>query len=92
MVQGEAVSYEVFADGWLQDEESTGRPVDLLVLGDGSLLISDDQNGIIYRISYSRPLDDGVASLPETRDAEQAAVESASEQASMARQVATQTL
>ena len=79
MVQGEAVSYEVFADGWLQDEEATGRPVDLLVLGDGSMLVSDDQNGIIYRISYSRPLDDGVASLPEAWDAERAAIESASE-------------
>jgi hypothetical protein len=79
MVQGEAVSYEVFADGWLQDEEATGRPVDLLVLGDGSMLVSDDQNGIIYRISYSRPLDDGIALLPEAWDAEQGAIESASE-------------
>ena len=79
MVQGEAVGYEVFADGWLQGEEAAGRPVDLLVLDDGSLLVSDDQNGIVYRISYSRPLDDGVALLPEVRDAEQAIVESATE-------------
>lgn len=63
MLNGEAVGYEVFADGWLDNEEVSGRPVDLLVLDDGSMLISDDQNGIIYRISYSRPLNEGVASL-----------------------------
>ncbi len=64
MANGKADGYEVFADGWLENEESSGRPVDLLVLDDGSMLVSDDQNGIIYRISYSRPLSDGVALLP----------------------------
>ncbi len=54
-------AYEVFADGWLQDEEVSGRPVDLLQLADGSLLVSDDQSGLIYRISYSRPIDEGVS-------------------------------
>ena len=68
MANGNAVGYEVFADGWLQNEESSGRPVDLLVLDDGSMLVSDDQNGIIYRISYSRPLNDGVALLPAISD------------------------
>jgi glucose/arabinose dehydrogenase len=68
MANGKAVGYEVFADGWLQNEESSGRPVDLLVLDDGSMLVSDDQNGIIYRISYSRPLNDGVALLPAISD------------------------
>jgi len=53
--QNKAVGYEVFADGWLQGDEASGRPVDLLVLGDGSLLVSDDKNGAIYRISYSHP-------------------------------------
>ncbi|MCG8369743.1 MAG: PQQ-dependent sugar dehydrogenase [Proteobacteria bacterium] len=48
----EAVSYEPFADGWLQREEYSGRPVDLIVKGDGSLLVSDDYAGRIYRISY----------------------------------------
>lgn len=49
---GKAVSYETFADGWLQGQETKGRPVDLLVLADGSLLVSDDDNGVIYRIYY----------------------------------------
>jgi glucose/arabinose dehydrogenase len=61
MERGRPSGYEVFAEGWLQEEEVSGRPVDLLVLPDGSLLLSDDQNGVIYRISYSRPMDEGVA-------------------------------
>jgi glucose/arabinose dehydrogenase len=63
MERGKAVSYEVFADGWLQNEEVSGRPVDLLVIDDGSLLLSDDQNGVIYCIRYTRPMDEGVALL-----------------------------
>ena len=47
-----AVSYEPFAEGWLQGESNWGRPVDVLVMSDGSLLVSDDQAGLIYRISY----------------------------------------
>lgn len=47
-----AVSYEPFVEGWLQGDEVLGRPVDLLVAPDGSLLVSDDQRGVIYRISY----------------------------------------
>jgi len=47
-----AVSYEPFAYGWLQGQSVSGRPVDLLVKGDGSLLVSDDLAGKIYRISY----------------------------------------
>ncbi len=43
---------EVFAEGWLQGEQSWGRPVDVLVMPDGALLVSDDQAGVIYRISY----------------------------------------
>ncbi len=61
MEGGKPAGYEVFAEGWLRDEEVAGRPVDLLVMADGSLLLSDDQNGVIYRISYSRPMDEGVA-------------------------------
>ncbi len=49
---GKAVSYEPFATGWLQGESAWGRPADLLVLPDGSLLVSDDSAGAIYRISY----------------------------------------
>jgi glucose/arabinose dehydrogenase len=44
--------YEVFAEGWLQGEINWGRPVDVLVMPDGALLVSDDQAGVIYRISY----------------------------------------
>ncbi len=47
-----AISATPFATGWLQGQKFWGRPVDLLVLPDGSLLISDDEAGVIYRISY----------------------------------------
>ncbi|MFP6754728.1 MAG: sorbosone dehydrogenase family protein [Alphaproteobacteria bacterium] len=49
---GQAVSYEPFAEGWLQGQRAWGRPVDVLVAGDGSLLVSDDTANVIYRISY----------------------------------------
>lgn len=51
---GKAVSYTTFADGWLNEEEQEawGRPVDVLVMADGSLLVSDDKAGVIYRITY----------------------------------------
>ena len=47
-----AVSYEPFAFGWLQGQSVSGRPVDLIVKDDGSMLVSDDLAGKIYRISY----------------------------------------
>ena len=52
---GEAVSTEPFIDGWLDEVEqkATGRPVDILLLKDGSMLISDDYGDAIYRVSYS---------------------------------------
>ena len=50
---GVPASYEPFATGWLQGESVSGRPVDLLVLADGSMLVSDDQADKIYRISYT---------------------------------------
>lgn len=46
--------YEVFAEGWLQGGRAWGRPVDLLVMPDGAMLVSDDQAGVIYRISYRK--------------------------------------
>ena len=50
---GRAVSYEPFADGWLSAEgRAWGRPADVEVLADGSLLVSDDRNGVLYRITY----------------------------------------
>ena len=51
----QAVSYEVFAEGWLQGEQTWGRPVDMLVMPDGALLVSDDAAGVIYRIAYQQP-------------------------------------
>ena len=47
------VSYEPFAEGWLDGQQNWGRPADVLVMPDGALLVSDDQAGVIYRISYS---------------------------------------
>lgn len=46
--------YNVFAEGFLQGRQAWGRPVDLLEMPDGSLLVSDDAAGAIYRISYRR--------------------------------------
>lgn len=51
-----SVAYEPFATGWLdRDGRVWGRPVDVLGLPDGSVLVSDDRAGAIYRISYSAP-------------------------------------
>jgi len=47
------VAYEPFATGWLQGETAWGRPADILVMPDGSLLVSDDLAGAIYRIRYT---------------------------------------
>jgi len=46
--------HEVFASGWLDEaaQKAWGRPVDVLVLPDGSMLVSDDQANVIYRIAY----------------------------------------
>ena len=49
---GRPVSYEPFVEGWLQDGKTYGQPVDLVVAPDGSLLVSDDRNGFVYRVFY----------------------------------------
>lgn len=49
--QQRAISYQPFAEGWLNKGKVSGRPVDLLPLPDGSLLVSDDYAQCIYRIS-----------------------------------------
>jgi glucose/arabinose dehydrogenase len=49
---GQAVDYQPFADGWLKDGHVSGRPVDVVVAPDGSLLVSDDRAGKVYRIRY----------------------------------------
>ena len=53
---GNADKSEVFAEGFL-DENGIyrGRPVDVAVMKDGSLLISDDFAGALYRVTYSAP-------------------------------------
>ena len=50
----QAVSYEVFAEGWLgaEGKEAWGRPVHVLTTPEGDLLVSDDRAGAIYRIRY----------------------------------------
>ena len=54
---GTADKTEVFAEGWLDTETGTyrGRPVDVAVAKDGSLFISDDYAGAIYRVTYTAP-------------------------------------
>jgi hypothetical protein len=53
---GNHARQQVFAEGWLQPGESVcGRPADVLPLPDGSLLVSDDTAGAIYRVTYSAP-------------------------------------
>lgn len=51
--KGNAAKTEPFAEGWLNDEGFyLGRPVDVQQYVDGSILVSDDKAGAIYRISY----------------------------------------
>jgi len=50
----DVIGYEPFADGWLQDGKPWGRPVDVLVMPDGALLVSADAAGAVYRIAYKR--------------------------------------
>ena len=52
---GKVVDHTVFAEGFLDvaADKSWGRPVDVLVMPDGALLVSDDQAHAIYRISYT---------------------------------------
>jgi glucose/arabinose dehydrogenase len=50
---GNPLGTEVFADGWLRGRKVLGRPVDIAELPDGSLLVSDDAAGVIYRIVHA---------------------------------------
>lgn len=54
IANNKVTGHQVFASGWLDDatQKVWGRPVDVLVLPDGSLLVSDDRANVIYRISY----------------------------------------
>lgn len=52
----EVVKSEIFADGWLDQESNKGwgKPVDIMEMPDGSILVSDDVNHCIYRITYDQ--------------------------------------
>jgi glucose/arabinose dehydrogenase len=56
--KGKVIKSAPFLTGFLQDEKGDppmwGRPVDVLVMRDGALLVSDDYNGILYRVSYAK--------------------------------------
>ncbi|MBM3343619.1 MAG: sorbosone dehydrogenase family protein [Betaproteobacteria bacterium] len=52
--QGKALRYEPFAEGWAQGNSHWGRPVDVQVMPDGALLVSDDEAGALFRISFRR--------------------------------------
>lgn len=49
-----SAGHEVFASGWLNDDTQKvwGRPVDVLMMPDGAMLISDDQAGVVYKVSH----------------------------------------
>jgi glucose/arabinose dehydrogenase len=51
---GKITAVEPFLTGFLQDNKYVGRPADVLVAKDGSLLVADDYNGAIYRVSYGK--------------------------------------
>jgi len=50
----QVVAYDTFVSGWLKDDKAWGRPAYVLNLRDGSILISDDKVGAIYKVSYEK--------------------------------------
>lgn len=52
---GTMKSMEPFITGFLENNSYIGRPVDVMQMKDGSLLVSDDWNGAVYRVSYGKP-------------------------------------
>jgi glucose/arabinose dehydrogenase len=56
--KNKVVKSEPFLTGFLTNEKGDppmwGRPVDVMVMKDGALLVSDDYNGILYRVSYKK--------------------------------------
>jgi glucose/arabinose dehydrogenase len=51
---GKVKSVTPFVTGWLDNGSAWGRPVDVKQLPDGSILVSDDHAGVIYRITYGK--------------------------------------
>ena len=52
---GTVKSMEPFITGFLEDNKYVGRPVDVMQMKDGSMLVSDDWNGAVYRVTYGKP-------------------------------------
>jgi len=52
---GPGCSSEPFITGFLENNNYIGRPVDVEIMADGSMLVSDDWNGAIYRVTYGKP-------------------------------------
>lgn len=50
--EGNYLGEEDFISGWLQDDGALGRPVDILVMADGVVYITDDHAGLVYKVSY----------------------------------------
>jgi glucose/arabinose dehydrogenase len=55
LVDSQVASDTVFIDGFIQNGQVIGRPVDIAFLQDGSMLVSDDHRGRIYRVTYTAP-------------------------------------
>jgi glucose/arabinose dehydrogenase len=55
MPDGTFKSIEPFITGFIENNNYIGRPADLMVMKDGSLLVSDDYNGAVYRVTYASP-------------------------------------
>ena len=53
--KGEYLGTEDFITGWLSGGKVYGRPVDILIQPGGTIFISDDKAGVIYRVNYTRP-------------------------------------
>ena len=51
---GTVKSTEPFMTGFIEDNKYIGRPVDVMQLKDGSILVSDDWNGAVYRVTYGK--------------------------------------
>ena len=52
--KGKPAKLEPFVTGWLNGEDYSGRPADVHVMPDGALLVSDDEAGAIFRVSYAK--------------------------------------
>lgn len=83
---GQPTAFEPFLTGFLTEKGEVGRPFGLAVAHDGSLLVGDDRNGVIYRVSYTSPSKEATApSLPPAAAMEREAAKGADEPLAIAR-------